>query len=59
MTEQTDPYEVVYYDATNWRWTFAARYDTRAAADTKADELRLAGYDARVLASGLEQETSR
>jgi hypothetical protein len=45
-------YEVVYYvvhPGSKGRWEFAARFDTREEADTKAHELRLAGYDARVM----------
>lgn len=46
-------YEVVYFvihpGQLIGRWEFAARYDTREAADAKADELRLAGYDTRVM----------
>jgi hypothetical protein len=41
-------YEVVYYEAVNDRWRFAARFPTREEADAKADEIRLAGYEARV-----------
>lgn len=42
-------YEVVYYEKSNQRWVFAARFDTEQEAEQKADELRAAGYDARVL----------
>jgi hypothetical protein len=41
-------FEVVYYEAINERWRFAARFDTRAEADAKADEIRVAGFEARV-----------
>jgi hypothetical protein len=42
-------YEVVYYEKVNRRWVFAARFDTRDEADAKANEIRIAGFDARVL----------
>jgi hypothetical protein len=51
VSEPTDTdvvFEVVYYEATNQLWRFAARFDTRAEADAKADEIRVAGYEARV-----------
>lgn len=42
-------YEVVYYETTNRRWVFAARFDSREEADTKANEIRIAGYEASVI----------
>jgi hypothetical protein len=42
-------FEVVYYSPTRRTWLFAARFDDRADADVKTDELRVAGYDARVI----------
>lgn len=42
-------YQVDYWDPTSQRWLRAVRYPNREQADEKANELRVAGYDARVV----------
>jgi hypothetical protein len=41
-------YQVEYWEKSTQRWVRAGRYPNGAQADEKANELRLAGYEARV-----------